>query len=157
MTDPKSPSPGVGRSVRREALAEKLQALLPRHGVLAGGGGFVSSDWQVVVDLGGARLTGERVARSGVQVNRPLGDSVERALGTEELRHVRDAADGILGGRAQHEQRVMSADSRGVLIVVRDSAAFELAPAGPITEGEAATLHGLLYRLAWPERPPRRG
>jgi hypothetical protein len=151
MTLPGPPSPGAGERIPRDSVHDLYRPLLPARGVLAGGGGFLSASWRVVVDLDGALLSAARAKAPGAPVYGDLEAQGERALSGSELEPVQALWRELVRGSAPPEpQRVMTADSMGVLIAVDGGSAYELVPPGPITVGTPAELSSLLWRLAWP-------
>ncbi len=145
---PAPPVPGAPRRIPIGALHEGYRALLPRRGVLAGGGGFVSTTWRVVVDLETAELNAARSDDHGKLVFGALDDTTRRRLPTSTLAELRALAESLLESDAT-PQTVLSADSMGVMIVADADRVYELMPAGPITDGPAADLVRALYGLAW--------
>ncbi len=94
-------------------------------------------------------ITAARTRESGQKILGQLGGIAVRELSPSELADVSAAADQVL----EHDdtpQVVFTADSMQLLAIADGDRAYELTPAGPITEGPAAELMGLLYRLAWP-------
>lgn len=142
--------PGTGRTVPVDALNEDYRVLLPRRGVLAGGGGLVSQTWRVVVDFETAELNAARGKQAGQFVTGPLDAATTVELSPAVLSEIEALARQV-SDRDKTPQTVLSADAMGVLIVVDGARAFELMPSGPITAGPAAKLRDRLYELAWPQ------
>ncbi len=110
----------------------------------------MSSTWRVSVNLDSGVLRASRTRESGRQILGELGKVRERGLSPSELAELSAAAENVLE-HDQMPQAVFTADSMQLLAIADGDRAYELTPAGPITEGPAAELMGLLYGLAWPE------
>jgi hypothetical protein len=147
---PGPPSPGAGRAVTRNSLNGNYRGLLPRRGVLAGGGGFVSKTWRVVVDFEASMLTAARSDKTGQLIAGPLDASTAIELSPSKLAEIETLSRHVLENDTT-PQTVFSADSVGVLVIVDGTRAYELMPAGPITQGPAVALHRMLYEHAWPD------
>ncbi len=109
----------------------------------------MSSTWRVSVDLDTGLLRAAQTRESGQKILGQLGNATERRLSASELAGLSATARDVL----EHDdtpQAVFTADSMQLLAIADGNRAYELTPAGPITEGPAAELMGLLYRLAWP-------
>ncbi len=116
--------------------------MLPARGLLAGGGGLVSTVWRLVVnfDSGTAR------AARGRTVVDPAATETAIALSHDELATFeRQACE--LSTAPPTPQTVMTMDALGVLIAVDGDRAVELSPRGPIMARPEADLHRRLAAL----------
>jgi hypothetical protein len=145
------PPAGKGQSVPRNEVHKDYQSLLPARGVVAGGGGFMSMPWRIVVDLDARTLRAARGGEPGQSLIAPLPETREAELSRNTANRIEATALHSLE-QDSTPQTVFTADSMGVPIIADGARAWELMPAGPITEGPAAELRELLDDLAWPKK-----
>lgn len=152
--DPGPPLSGLPLRLPAEKVRPRSGNAFPRRGIVAGGGGHVSSTWRVQVDLDSGELTAARTDERGKRILGPLGNDTRRQVPTPALVELEESALWLLEND-ETRQVVNTVDSMHLLIIVDDDRAYKLSPHGPITEGPAAELRRVLCGLAWPPGTPR--
>jgi hypothetical protein len=133
----------------RAKLAAAIQPLLPKRGLYAAGGGFMSTPWRIVVELddhGTATLRAGKGTQRGGSSDGPMTETT-RQLDAATTADVMDC-----GNRAWREKREPNlhpiADYDEVLAVLDGDDTFWLEGFGPIRGGAAEQCIAKLSTLA---------
>ncbi len=124
----------------RAQLPKVIQALLPKHGIYAAGGGLTSTPWRVVVDADAAMVHAGTSAKSNAPSYGPLDKQASLPIARADLASVMALGEAAWREPPPSTPPSPTADYDEILIVVDGDDAFYLEGFGPIRRDAASAV-----------------